>query len=133
MREGAVEEIRLTIPSERAYYGVAHLVLGGLAARLNLTIEALEDLQLAIDGLLDRHGDGADVTVAVRLAGEVLEARVGPFAIGSTGPELEREPGDEMTLRRLLETLVDDVSVETDDGAEWVEVSKRLPQNGHRS
>ena len=32
--------------------GVAHLVLGGLAVRLDLTIENLEDLQLALDALL---------------------------------------------------------------------------------
>ncbi len=109
MREGMSEEIRLTIPRGRAYYGVAHLVLGGLAARLNLTIETLEDLQLAIDGLLDRDGDGGDVTVSVRVADELLEARVGPFAEGSIQTELERDPGNEMTLRRLLETLVDDI------------------------
>ena len=41
------DEITLTIPRDRALYGVAHLVLGGLGIRLNLTIEHLEDLQLA--------------------------------------------------------------------------------------
>src|SRR5262245_56232967 len=43
------DEITLTIPRDRALYSVAHLVLGGLGIRLNLTIEHLEDLQLAVD------------------------------------------------------------------------------------
>ena len=47
------DTITLTLPPEREFQRVAHLVLGGLAVRLNLTLEALEDLQLALDGLLD--------------------------------------------------------------------------------
>ena len=53
------DEIRLDDAAGAAYYGVAHLVLGGLAARLDLTVEHLEDLQLALDGLLDRRDGGA--------------------------------------------------------------------------
>ena len=48
------DEITLTIPRDRALYSVAHLVLGGLGIRLNLTIEHLEDLQLALDAVLER-------------------------------------------------------------------------------
>ena len=48
------DEITLTIPRDRALYGVADLVLGGLGIRLNLTIEHLEDLQLALETALDR-------------------------------------------------------------------------------
>ena len=45
------------MPRERPYYGVAHLVLGGVASRLDLTVEHLEELELALDGLLDRRLD----------------------------------------------------------------------------
>ena len=48
------DEITLIIPRERALFGVAHLVLGGLGIRLNLTIEHLEDMQLALETLLLR-------------------------------------------------------------------------------
>jgi len=41
----AVDEITLTVPRERPFYRVAHLVLGGLAVRLDLTYDTLEDLQ----------------------------------------------------------------------------------------
>ena len=52
------DEITLTLPREPDFQSVAHLVLGGLAARLNLTLENLEDLQLALTALLAR-GDAA--------------------------------------------------------------------------
>ena len=38
------DEITLTLPRQRDFHRVAHLVLGGLAVRLELTIETLEDL-----------------------------------------------------------------------------------------
>jgi len=43
-----VDEIALTLPADEAFSGVAHLVLGGLAVRLGLTVEILEDLELAL-------------------------------------------------------------------------------------
>ena len=59
------DEITLTIPRDPEFHRVAHLVLGGLAARLDLTIESLEDIQLALDALLDtRRGPGGRDHVA---------------------------------------------------------------------
>ena len=46
------DTIRLTVPSGRSYQGVVRLVLGGLAAQSGLSVEALEDVQLALDTLL---------------------------------------------------------------------------------
>ena len=42
------DEITLALPRERPFFGVAHLVLGGLAVRLDLGFEQLEDLQVAL-------------------------------------------------------------------------------------
>ncbi len=52
------DEITLTLPRAPEFQRVAHLVLGGLAVRLNLTVEHLEDLQLALDAVLDRLDSG---------------------------------------------------------------------------
>src|SRR5207302_2343914 len=73
------DEVRLTIPAEEDFRRVAHLVLGGLAVRLDLTFEVLEDLQLALDSLLERRDDERDVTVAVVLEPGELRTSVGPF------------------------------------------------------
>lgn len=122
----AVDEIRLTLPADREFFRVAHLVLGGLAVRLNLTFESLEDLQLALDGLLDReHGDH-DVTVRVTVSSGVLETTVGPFEGDGMRQELERDVGDEMNLRRVLDAVVDAVDLEDADGGQWVRLTKRV-------
>ena len=101
------DEITLTLPRERPYFRIAHLVLGGLAVRLDLTFEHLEDLQLALAGVLERRDDGdEEVTVSVRVEGGTLRTRVGPFDPEHLRSELEAT-GDGIGLRRLLDTVVD--------------------------
>ena len=119
-----MSEIRLTIPGERDYFGVAHLVLGGLASRHSLTIESFEDLVLAVDGLLDRTQGTPAVTLSVQVDGDGIRADVGPFAAGSVSDELEREPEGGIGLRRLLDTVVDEFSVTDRDGGDWVRLTK---------
>ena len=111
------DEITLTIPRERDFLSVAHLVLGGVGVRLNLTYEVLEDLQLA--GRDSRARPGArrrDDRVACRH--EHDRGRSRPLRDGVRA-ELAREGGEEVGLRRILDTLVDSVAVETRDGASW--------------
>ena len=119
------DEITLTIPRERALYGVAHLVLGGLGSRLNLTIEHLEDLQIALEAVLDRARDGEDVTIALRLEEGAMQTRIGPMNDGIRA-ELEQESGEDVGLRRILDAVVDDVEVESDDRGDWVRLTKAV-------
>ena len=129
----AVDEIRLTLPADRDFFRVAHLVLGGLAVRLNLTFESLEDLQLALDGLLEREPGHGEVTVCVTVKAGVIETLVGPISDhAGLSAELERGPGDGVTLRRILDAVVDDVALEPRDGGHWVRVTKRVERGGER-
>ena len=120
------DEITLTLPQQKPFYGVAHLVLGGLAVRLDLTFETLEDLQLALEGLLERAKPDEDVTLSVRVREGVLDARVGPVDADALRGELEREPGDEVGLRRILDTVVDRIELAERDGKQWVELTKSV-------
>ena len=120
------DEITLTLPREPDFHRIAHLVLGGLAVRLDLTIENLEDLQLALESILD-HTDPArgDITVRMRLSDGELETVIGPL-----GPalldEIEREADGELGVRRVLDSTVEDVHV---DG-EWVRLTKKVARHG---
>lgn len=116
--------IVLKLPPERDFHRVAHLVLGGLALRLNLTLEVLEDLELALDGLLDSGAGGDEVTVSLSVLPDAIEASVGPFRGHSIRRELERN-GDGMGLRRVLDTVVDRVELSERGGEEWVQLTKR--------
>lgn len=120
------DAIVLTIPRDRRYHAIAHLVLGGLAARLNLTIEMLEDVQLALDALLERREGEEPVTVEVRLLDDRIETVVGPFHNESIRSELERHGDGELGLRRVLDTVADTYELGSRDGAYWVRLSKSL-------
>jgi hypothetical protein len=116
------DEITLTIPRQPEYRRVASFVLGGLAARLNLTIESLEDIQLALDALLARvERPSGEVTVRMIVRDDVLVTRVGPLET-SLLDELERDAGDSLGVRRVLDSTVDDVLV---DG-EWAVLTKAV-------
>jgi anti-sigma regulatory factor (Ser/Thr protein kinase) len=124
----AQDEITLTVPRDRQFYPVAHLVLGGLAVRLNLTLESLEDLQVAVDGILDREDASGEITMRVRVTERGLEAELGPFDGDGLRSDLERQAGDELGLRRILDAVVDDVSVISRDDGAWVVLQKGIPQ-----
>ncbi len=118
-----MEEIRITVPAERQFAAVAGLVLGGVAARHELTLDVLEDLQLAFESLLERESDESDVTIVLRVDAESIDADIGPFAREAVA-EIEDEDGSGIGLRRLLETVVDGVSLSQRDDGCWVELRK---------
>lgn len=117
------DEITLTIPRDRAFYSIAHLVLGGLGIRLNLTIEHLEDLQLALDAVLERVREVEDVTIAVRVKESEIETAIGPLTDG-VRKELEATAGEDVGLRRILDTLVDRVELTPGQEGDFVKLTK---------
>jgi hypothetical protein len=120
-----VDEIVISLPRDRAFGTVADLVLGGVAARQDLTVDALDDLQLALTTLLeqDEDGDERELSIVLRIDGSAIAASVGPFE-GAALAELEQAPGEALGLRRLLDAVVDRVTVERRDGSSWVELRK---------
>src|SRR5215207_808060 len=119
-----MEAFTISIPRERPFATIVGLVVGGIAARHEVTLDVLDDLQLALDGLLERsEEDGGDVTIEVHVADGTITTFVGPLTAAAAG-ELEREAGSSLGLRRLLETVVDSVSLAERDGGSWVELRK---------
>ena len=124
-----VDEITLTIPRDADFHRVAHLVLGGLAVRMDLTVESLEDLQIALDSILGRSElEAGDVTVRMSLRDGALETCVGPVP-ASVREEIEREQDSELSLRRVLDSTVDDVHVNGD----MVTLTKNVSSVGEAS
>jgi hypothetical protein len=116
------DQITLTIPREQPFHEVAHLVLGGVAARLNLTFENIDDLETALDAVLERTVRDGEITVKLSLDDGAIRATVGPL-YDSVRAELEQEPGDGMTLRRILDTVVDKYEL---NGDGWLEICKNV-------
>jgi len=123
------DEITLTIPRDRALYSVAHLVLGGLGIRLNLTIEHLEDLQLAVDAVLERVRAVEQVTIRVGVSEAAIETAIGPMRDGVRAElEATEDEDEDVGLRRILHALVDEVELTQTDGEDWVKLTKAVTE-----
>ena len=119
-----MDEFTIHIPRERPFSAVADLVVGGIAARHDVTLDVLDDIQLALDALLEHDdSDEREVGIVLRVASDTIEASVGPFA-QKTATALEEDAGDGLGLRRLLETTMDSVTVSERDGGAWVDLRK---------
>jgi hypothetical protein len=121
--------IKLRIPDGRPYHWVARLVVGGLAARLDLSYEHLEDLQLALASVLEMDGYARDAEVVVELevGQDILTMFVGPLNGEQVRADLADERSEGIGLRRLLGTVVEAVDVEEREDGEWLRLEKRVP------
>ena len=119
------DEIVLTLPRERRFYDVAHLVVSGLGARLNLTMDNLADLQLALDGLLPRRETDGEITVVLRIHDELLDGQIGPFDAEAVA-ELERIGGEGYGTPVVLKAVFDSYRVDIDGGEAWVHFTKTI-------
>ena len=119
------DEIQLTLPADEAFHRVAHLVVGGLAVRLNLTFESLEDLELALDALLERARRDEDIVLRVQVRDGELHTIVGPF-VSLRGELEDGGASDGLNLSRILDAVCDSVEISERDGSEWVQLTKRV-------
>ena len=117
------DEIRLVIPAEEDFRPIAHLVTGGLAMRLDVTYDDLDDLQVGIEALLTLRDDADELVVSLSADDGVLHATIGPFP-----PEAVQPTGSDggLDLHRVLETVCDTHEVEERDDGAWVELTKRI-------
>jgi hypothetical protein len=117
------DRIVLTIPRD-GFEDVAQLVLAGVASRLNLTYEVIDDLGTALAALIERRGEAGDLTVDLVVGDDTVTASIGPFRGERLRAELEQQ-GDGVGLRRVLETVVEGYgAIDRADGL-WIEVRKR--------
>jgi hypothetical protein len=120
-------DITLKIPHRKPYHGIARLVVGGLAARLDLSYEHLDDLQLALATVLENEGYSLanEVTVELRVHDEGVGIVIGPLESPSVRADLEAN-GNAVGLRRLLSTVVERVELEQRNDGGWLHLEKRV-------
>jgi hypothetical protein len=121
------DAIELVTPPGRDWHPVVRLVLGGVADRTGLGYEELDDLQLAAERLLAEAGAQDRVKLRIELRDHSVRTLLGPLrehAIADALQGPEPEPGD-LTLRRILETVVDSFGVEeAGEGELYVRLEK---------
>jgi anti-sigma regulatory factor (Ser/Thr protein kinase) len=120
--------IRLIIPHQPRFHGVALLVVGGLAARLDLSYEQLEDLQLALESVLENadYAREQELTVELDVNDDSLSMLIGPLDGEALRPDLEYDGDDRLSLGRLLGTLVQKVTLEERNGDAWLRLDRQV-------
>ncbi len=122
------ERIDLEVPATRNALSTVRMVLGGLGARLDFSLDDLEDIYLATDELL-RTALDADtldrLSVEMLVDGEVLRFAAGTFKSAKLRADVTIHAEDCLDLCMLLRRTVDDVVIEDEGGAYRIVLVKR--------
>jgi anti-sigma regulatory factor (Ser/Thr protein kinase) len=121
------ERIDLEAPLSGDFQAVVRLIIGGIAERVDFAFEEIDDLQLAVERLLAEAGTIGSVQLSFEVGTDGIRTRVGPLSEHKVAEALrdgDAIPG-ELTLRRILQTVVDSFGVdEADDGRIVVRLEK---------
>jgi len=107
------ERIQLEAPLAPDFQPVVRLIIGGIAEQVDFGFEEIDDLQLAVERLLAEAGRTGTVSLTFDIDEGRVRTRVGPLSEGSIAVALQEDsPPGELTLRRILQTVVDSFGVE---------------------
>jgi serine/threonine-protein kinase RsbW len=127
--------VLLAVPASGAYLGVLRTATAGLAARLQFTLDEIEDLRIAVDEacamLLAVASDtpvlGDTVELSCRFT--VTEDALTVETTVPIGSPDERLPGGESFAWQVLSALADEVSANVDGRQASIRLTKRRPQD----
>lgn len=105
----------IALPSAE-FAGVARLVVAGVATRLDVGFEAVDDLQLAVEMALRAvFGAGGQATIGVESDEGALYVTIGSAGAGALERRLREHGAEEsIDLRTVLGRLVDGVALRTE-------------------
>jgi len=111
---GAKADVELRIPADTAYVSVLRTTTAGLAARLDFSIDDIEDLRIAVGEasamVLPQAADNSDLTCRFYLHAGELILSVGVVARGSVTPDYDS------FAWQVLTTLATNATADTSDG-----------------
>jgi serine/threonine-protein kinase RsbW len=116
-------DVELRLPADGAYVSVLRTLTAGLAARLDFTIDDVEDLRIAVGEacalVLDEARAGSDLHCEFHLGTGLLTVRVG---VEAAGP---REPDYDSFAWQVLTTLASEATLDTESGRFAVTLTMR--------
>lgn len=115
--------VELLLPADPAYLGVVRTACAGLGARLDLTLDEIEDLRIAVDEactlVLPTARSPHDATVRLRATFSVT---ADALAVRVQGPN-PALPVETSYAWAVLEALAGDVSSGVEAGGSWISLS----------
>ncbi|MCL5942312.1 MAG: hypothetical protein M1325_02105 [Actinobacteria bacterium] len=129
-----VDTVNLRVPRDARFLSLLRLIIGGIGLRRDLSFDALDDLQLAVDSVLaEDESTGHDVSMGVAITDDALVVNLSPLQDRDLKDTLQqgRVPaGAEsrcLDVCLLLRSLVDGYAVhELSNGFYEVELRKRV-------
>lgn len=123
--------VELAVPAQASFLPVVRAATAGLAARLSLTFDEIEDLRIAVDEACamvlslpgPRPADAATLTCRYEVLADALAVRV--------SAPVDRDatlPAERSFAWRVLTTHATGVRHAIDDGLAWIELRK--PRSG---
>ena len=117
--------VAITLPGDHRAIGIVRLFVGGIAARVDLGYETMDDLQLAVESVLLGAQLGPEITLEAQIEGDAVSLRMGPFEHNPLAAGTD-ETG-ELDLEHLLAALVARAETTEQDGACWLRLDVRIP------
>lgn len=116
--------VLLAVPADGAYLAVLRTATAGIAARLQYTLDEIEDLRIAVDEacamLMPAAAPGAELTCRFEITGGVLTVRV---SVPTRGPA--QLPPAQSFAWRVLTTLAAEVTSTTLETEAAIELVSR--------
>lgn len=116
-------EVDLRLPADGAYAAVLRTLTAGLAARLDFTMDDIEDLRIAVSEaasmVLDEADEGAALDCAFRLGSGELALTI------TTASRTPAAPDYESFGWQVLATLTEEAAIDTAPGSYAVRLTVR--------
>jgi serine/threonine-protein kinase RsbW len=116
-------DVELRLPADSAYVAVLRMTTAGLAARLDFTLDDIEDLRMAVGEacalVLENADDDGDLHAAFDLAEGSIRVSV------SADTHDDREPDSASFGWQVLTALTSDVVTRREDTLRWVSFTVR--------
>jgi serine/threonine-protein kinase RsbW len=129
--EHGQDVVLLAVPASGAYLGVLRTATAGLAARLQFTLDEIEDLRIAVDEacaiLLAVAALDAELACRFTVTDDTLTVEA---AVPAASPSV-RLPSGESFAWQVLSALTDEVSAQVINGRVMIQLTKRRPSNNH--
>jgi serine/threonine-protein kinase RsbW len=127
--EHGQDVVLLAVPASGAYLGVLRTATAGLAARLQFTLDEIEDLRIAVDEacaiLLAVAALDAELACRFTVTDDTLTVEAAVPAASSA----VRLPSGESFAWQVLSALTDEVSAQVINGRVMIQLTKRRPAN----
>lgn len=116
-------EVEVVVPAEGAYVSVVRMTTAGLAARLDFTLDDIEDLRIAVGEACSIALEFAGPDARLRCDFDLADARL--VVTVRVATELTEVPNPDGLGWAMLHTLAHHADASVDDGVLRIEVTMK--------